>query len=41
MKILLVEDNISIKNGLEFSFKENNYEFEQFRKMTILVVICL
>lgn len=28
MKILLVEDNISIKNGLEFSFKENNYEFE-------------
>ncbi len=28
MQILLVEDNISIKNGLEFSFKENNYEFE-------------
>lgn len=28
MKILLVEDNISIKKGLEFSFKENNYEFD-------------
>ena len=28
MKILLVEDNISIKNGLEFSFKENNYEID-------------
>lgn len=28
MKILLVEDNISIKNGLKFSFEENNYQFE-------------
>lgn len=28
MKILLVEDNESIRNGLKFSFEENKYEFE-------------
>ena len=28
MKILLIEDNESIKKGLKFSFEENNYEID-------------
>ena len=28
MKILLIEDNESIRNGLKFSFEENNYEID-------------
>ena len=27
MKILLIEDNEEIANGLSYTFKENNYEF--------------
>ncbi len=27
MKILLIEDNGEIANGLSYTFKENNYDF--------------